>query len=99
MCLAPATLLYSRFDYRGIKYDVYGLPATEDEECLVDEICLPGTRVNVMYLLSQNDIELIRYWVGEYRRMDYLTELREARVDSVIYEREVRKSDHQWRSF
>jgi hypothetical protein len=96
--LIGTKLLQKGFSYRGKSYDVYGLPATEDDELVVDEIHLSGTTVNVMYLMSAYDIEMIGYWVGEQRRMDYLTELREARVDSAIYEREVRKSDHQWRS-
>lgn len=96
--LIGTKLLQSAFTYRGKKYDVYGLPATEDDDLVVDAVYLAGTKVDVMYLMSSHDIEMIAYWVGEQRRMDYLTELREARVDSAIYEREVRKSDHQWRS-
>jgi hypothetical protein len=99
MCLAPAKLLYEGFTHHGVKYDVYGLPATEDEECLVDEICLPGTRVNVMYLLTQYDIEMVAYWVGVHRQMDRLVEMREARAERAIYDREEAKLDHAWRSF
>jgi hypothetical protein len=96
--LIGTKLLQSAFAYRGKAYDVYGLPATEDDELVIDAICLAGTKLNLMYLMSSHDIEMIAYWVGEQRRMDYLTELREARVEAAIYEREVRKSDHQWRS-
>jgi hypothetical protein len=97
--LIGTKLLYSNFEYRGMKYDVYGLPATEDDECVIDEIHLPGSKINVMYLMSDYDIQMIAYWVGEQRHMDYLAELREARVDRAVYDREVKKSDHAWRSF
>lgn len=98
MCIGTK-LLYSDFTFRGKKYDVYGLPATEDDELIVDAICLAGTKVNVMYILSQYDIDMLAYWVGEQRRMDYLAELREARAERAYYDHEARKSDHQWRSF
>jgi hypothetical protein len=97
--LIGTKLLQKGFSYHGQSYDVYGLPATEDDECLVDEICLPGTRVNVMYLLTQYDIEMVAYWVGVHRQMDRLVELREAHAERVIYDREEAKLDHQWRSF
>jgi hypothetical protein len=97
--LLGTKLLQKGFSYHGQSYDVYGLPATEDEECVIDEIHLAGTKVNVIYLLTNYDIEMIAYWVGEQRRMDYLADLREARVERAVYDREVRKSDHQWRSF
>jgi hypothetical protein len=97
--LIGTKLLYSDFDYHGKTYDVYGLPETEDDELVIDAICLIGTKLNVMHLMTQYDIDMVAYWVGEQRRMDYLTQLRQARVDSAIYEREVKKSDHQWRFF
>jgi hypothetical protein len=97
--LIGTQLLYSNFEYRGKKYDVYGLPATEDDECVIDEVHLAGTKVNVLYLMTQYNIDMIAYWVGEQRRMDYLAELREAKADRAMYEREVRKSDREWRSF
>lgn len=97
--LLGTKLLQKGFSYHGQQYDVYGLPATEDEELVVDAICLAETKVDVMYLMSQYDIDMIAYWVAEHRRMDYLAELREARVEQAVYEREARKSDHQWRSF
>lgn len=97
--LIGTKLLQQGFSYHGKAYDVYGLPATEDDEQVVDAICFVGTKLNVMHLMTNYDIEMISYWVGEQRRMDYLTELREARVEAAIYDREVKKSDHQWRSF
>lgn len=97
--LIGTKLLYSDFDYHGKTYDVYGLPATEDEECLVDEICLAGTRMNVIWCMPRYDVQMIAHWVGVQRQMDRLTELREARADRVMYEREVKKMDHTWRSF
>jgi hypothetical protein len=96
--LIGTKLLHSAFNYHGMAYDVYGLPATEDDECVIDAICLAGRKVNVMYLLTEYDIQMIAYWVGVQRQMDYLTELREARADSAMYDREAAKLNHQWRS-
>lgn len=97
--LLGSKLLQSAFGYCGKKYDLYGLRATEDEACVIDAVCLAGTKVDVMYLLSAYDIDALAYWATFLQRMDYMTELREARVDQVIYERESKKLDHAWRSF
>lgn len=98
MCLAPAKLLYTGYNYGDRKLDIYGLPPTEDDSCIIDSVTLAGTRVDVMYLLDEEALRTMQFWLDAGLHAEWIAERDQARVDRAIHDREMALTDHQWRS-
>lgn len=91
-------LLYSGYPFGDrLKLDLYGLPATEDEGCLVLDATLSGTRVSLAYILDDDMLDEITRWLDERSNLAHINSRREGRAERAAHDRQMAQNDHVWR--
>jgi hypothetical protein len=91
-------LLYADYDHWGARLDLYGLPGTEDEGCVITDVKRAGTSLNLTYLFSVGSLHEMGFWLDAWTHQEHLVSKREARSERVLHDLAMAGTDHQWRS-